>query len=134
MPRSIFVNLPVKNLDRSKQFFIDLGFSFNEQFTDDTAAALVISDNIFAMLLTEEKFKTFTHKEIINTASSIEVINALSAESREEVDTFFDKAIKAGGKESRPAEDHGFMYGKSFEDLDGHCWEIFWMDPDYIQN
>ena len=133
MNTSIFVNLPVRDLEKAKEFFITLGYTFNPQFTDETAASLVISENIYAMLLTHEKFKQFTKKEIADSTRTTEVLLALSAESKEAVDTVFEKAIQAGGKEAREPEVYDFMYSRSFEDLDGHIWEIFWMDPNYIQ-
>jgi hypothetical protein len=129
MARQIFVNLPVKDLDRSKAFFTALGFSFNAQFTDDKAACLVIADGIHAMLLTEPFFRTFTRKQIADTRSTVEVLVALSCDSRDEVDATVSKAAAAGGKPARDAKDHGFMYEHAFEDLDGHTWELFWMDP-----
>ncbi|MQW85851.1 VOC family protein [Sinorhizobium saheli] len=127
--RMIFVNLPVKDLKASRTFFSTLGFTFNEQFSDDTAACMVIDDNIFAMLLTEPKFRDFIIGEISDTARGTEVITALSAGSRAECDDMFAKAIAAGGKPWKPALDYGFMYGISFQDLDGHVWEFMWMDP-----
>ncbi|APG85085.1 MULTISPECIES: VOC family protein [Sinorhizobium] len=126
--RMIFVNLPVKDLKASRSFFSSLGFTFNEQFSDDTAACMVIDDNIFAMLLTEPKFRSFIVGEISDTARATEVITALSAGSRAECDEMFDKAIAAGGKPWKPAIDYGSMYGVSFQDLDGHVWEFMWMD------
>ena len=128
MATKIFVNLPVKSLPKSKEFFGKLGFSFNPQFTDDKAACLVIGDNIFAMLLTEPFFKTFTKKDIADASKSTEAIIALDAQSRQQVDEMAKKAIEAGGSIYRDAEDHGWMYGKSFADLDGHQWEILYMD------
>lgn len=125
----IFVNLPVKNLGKSIAFFKALGFKFNKQFTDETAACMVISQDIYAMLLTHAKFKQFTTKAIADTKKSIEVLNALSADSKAKVDKLVDKAIASGGKEPRKPQDMGFMYLRAFEDLDGHTWEIFWMDP-----
>lgn len=130
---NIFVNLPVKDLEKSKEFFIKLGYTFNKQFTDETAGALVIYDNIFAMLLTHEKFKQFTKKEITNSNTHTEVILALSVESKEEVDTMLEKVIHAGGKEYRDPDNYGFMYSRSFEDLDGHIWEVLWMDQSHVQ-
>jgi uncharacterized protein len=124
----IFVNLPVKDLDRSKTFFGKLGYTFNPKFTDATAACMVIDDRIYAMLLTEAKFKQFTPKAVADATKSTEVLIALSMESRARVDSFMD-AARAAGAEAREPEDHGFMYGRSFNDLDGHIWEIFWMDP-----
>jgi predicted lactoylglutathione lyase len=130
MATKIFVNLPVKDLARSKDFFSALGYSFNPQFTDDKAACLVISEDIFAMLLTEPFFKTFIPgKEISNSKNSTEVLVALSADSREMVDTLADKALTHGGAALRDPEDHGFMYSRSFQDPDGHIWEVLWMDP-----
>lgn len=118
----IFVNLPVKDLDKSKEFFTSLGFTFNPQFTDDKAACLVIGENIFAMLLREEFFKTFTNKEIADARKAID------AASRQEVDDLVKKAAQAGGSIYRNPEDHGWMYGHSFADLDGHQWEVLYMD------
>lgn len=129
MQPKIFVNLPVKDLDKSKDFFSKLGYAFNSQFTDDKAACLVISDDIYAMLLKKQFFKSFINKEIADSGKTTEVMLALSAENKEQVDKLFNKALAAGGKEARKTEDLGFMYGRSFEDLDGHMWEVFWMDP-----
>ncbi|WP_411069503.1 VOC family protein [Streptomyces sp. cmx-4-25] len=127
----IFVNLPVRDLDVSRAFFEKLGYSFNPQFSDDTAACLVISDTIFAMLLTEEKFKEFTApgKEISDATRATEVLITLSAESREKADELADAALAAGGTPAKEPMDMGFMYGRSFTDPDGHHWEVFWMDP-----
>ncbi len=129
MATKIFVNLAVKDLDKSKEFFTKIGFSINPQFTDEKAACVVISDTIYAMILKEEFFKTFLpKKQIADANKTTEVLIALSADSKEEVNDLMDKAFAAGAKEARPVEDHGFMYGRSFEDLDGHIWEVFWMD------
>ncbi|MFF5444745.1 VOC family protein [Streptomyces sp. NPDC012888] len=128
-PQMIFVNLPVKDLDAAKGFWESLGYSFNPQFSDETAACLVISDTIFAMLLTEAKFKEFATKPVSDAATSTEVMLALSADSRARVDEVLDAALAAGGHEPRPAMDLGFMYGRAFEDLDHHVWEFVWMDP-----
>lgn len=134
MAQKIFVNLPVKNLEASKGFFEKLGYSFNPQFTDETAAAMVISEDIYVMLLTEEKFKSFTPNKIIADAHKVtETLLALDMESRVAVDDFMDKVLLAGGKQARNPEEYGFMYGRAFEDLDGHIWEIFWMDPNFVQ-
>lgn len=133
MARKLFVNLSVKNLDRTKQFFSALGFTFNAKFTDEKAACMVISEEAFAMLLVEPFFKTFHKKEICETATHAEGLFALSCESRAEVDAMVEKALAAGGKEPVPPQDHGFMYGRSFEDLDGHHWELIWMDPKAVQ-
>lgn len=129
----IFVNLPVKDLDAAKAFWEKLGYSFNPQFTDATAACLVISDTIFAMLLTEEKFAEFATKPVADASKTTEVMVALSAESRERVDEIVDGALAAGATEPRPATDLGFMYGRAFEDLDHHVWEYVWMDPAAVQ-
>jgi len=128
MVTKIFVNLPVKNLAASMEFFEKLGFTFNPQFTDENAACMVISEDIFAMLLMEEFFRTFTQKEIADATKTAEAILALSVESREQVDLMMESALTAGASEPREAQDHGFMYGRSFEDPDGHLWEIFYMD------
>lgn len=124
----IFVNLPVRDLDRSLAFFKAMGYSHNPQFTDETAACLVISDTIFVMLLTEAKFKEFTKKQLADTNTTTEVILALSAESREQVDEVVTKAIAAGAGPANDPMDLGFMYSRSFHDLDGHQWEYLWMD------
>ena len=126
--KQIFVNLPVKDLGKTIEFFKKLGFEFNPQFTDENATCMVVNENIFVMLLVEKFFKTFTQKEICDTTKNTEVIIALSTESREKVDQMLDNVIKAGGKESRKPQDHGWMYGRSFEDLNGHLWEIIYMD------
>lgn len=128
MAKQIFVNLPVKDLGKTIEFFKKLGFEFNPQFTDENATCMVVNDNIFVMLLVEKFFKTFTQKEICDTTKNTEVIIALSTESREKVDQMLENVIKAGGKESRKPQDHGWMYGRSFEDLNGHLWEIIYMD------
>jgi predicted lactoylglutathione lyase len=125
----IFVNLPVKDLDRSKAFFAKLGYSFNPKFTDATAACMAISDDIYAMLLTEAKFKEFTTKPIANAKEATEVLICLSLESKAKVNEVVDTALSAGAIEARPVMDYGFMFGRSFHDPDGHIWEIIWMDP-----
>ncbi|QNP69906.1 VOC family protein [Streptomyces roseirectus] len=129
----IFVNLPVADLTASKEFFTGLGYSINPQFSDDNAASVVISDTIVAMLLTKPFYSTFTSKEITDATKSSEVIVALSAENREAVDTLVDRAVSLGATESRDPQDHGFMYGRSFDDLDGHTWELIWMDPSAME-
>jgi hypothetical protein len=128
MTRQIFVNLPVKDLNKAIEFFTRLGFTFNPQFTDENATCMIVGDNIFVMLLVEDFFKTFIKKEICDATKSTEVLLALSAESREMVDKMVSKAIEAGGTEPREPQDHGWMYGRSFEDVDGHIWEILYMD------
>ncbi|RII95390.1 glyoxalase [Clavibacter michiganensis] len=129
MPTTIFVNLAVSDPVRSRAFFESLGYSINEGFSDENAVSVVISDTITAMLLTREFFAEFTSKPIIDATTSTEVQLALSAESKEEVDAIHSKALAAG---ATPAgeQDHGFMYSKSFDDLDGHHWDFVWMDSD----
>lgn len=129
MSKQIFVNLPIKELDRSVKFFTALGFSFNPQFTDENATCMIVSENIFVMLLVEKYFKTFTHKPVVDATGSTEVLVCLSCEDRAEVDGLVRKALEAGGKAPAPAKDYGFMYQHGFEDLDGHLWELVYMDP-----
>jgi len=131
--RKMFVNLAVRDLKRSKEFFSALGFSFNPKFTDDNAACMVVSDEAFVMLLTQPFFRTFTTRDVCDTSKYIEGLLALSCESRAEVDEMVKKAIAAGGQYAMDPQDHGFMYGWSFYDLDGHHWEVFWMDPTAAQ-
>ena len=128
MTPQIFVNLPVKHLPRSVAFFTALGFSFNPQFTDETGTCMVVSDRIFVMLLTHEKFKMFTPKPIADATQTTEVLVCLSAESREKVDDLVRKAVAASGSTYSAPQDHGFMYGHGFQDLDGHLWELAYMD------
>jgi uncharacterized protein len=134
MTTKIFLNLPVKDLNRTVEFFTKLGFKFNPQFTDKNATCMIISEDIFVMLLVEEFFKTFTKKEICNTSKNIEAIIALSAESRENVDEMINKAIEAGGIEPRKPQDHGWMYDRAFEDIDGHLWEITYMNESSLKS
>lgn len=129
MSSAIFVNMTVSDLKQSMGFFEPLGYHFNPQFTNDEAASLVISDTIYAMLHTPDSIRRFTQKEIVDAHKSTEVLLALQEDSREAVDALTEKALAAGGKIARETEDYGFMYCRSFEDLDGHIWEIFWMDP-----
>jgi predicted lactoylglutathione lyase len=133
MTQQIFVNLPVKNLEKTKTFFAHLGYSFNQQFTNDEAACMVVSDTIFVMLLTEPFFKGFTKKSIANAHETTEVLLCLSCENRAEVDSLVQKALAAGGKAPIASQDHGFMYAHGFEDLDGHQWELVYMDPNHVQ-
>ena len=133
MATKIFVNLPVKNLNKSIEFFTRLGFSFNPQFTDETATCMIVSEDIFVMLLTHEKFKTFTPKEICDSSKSTEVLVCLSAESREHVDETVRQAVAAGGTTYSEPQDHGFMYGHGFQDPDGHIWELIYMEPSAIK-
>ena len=128
MITNIFVNLPVKDLNKTVEFFTKLGFTFNPQFTDENATCMIVGKDIFVMLLVEKFFKTFTKKEISDTTKNTEAIVALSAQSREEVDRMMEKVLDAGGREARDPQDHGWMYGRSFEDINGHLWEIFYMD------
>ena len=128
MATKIFVNLPVKDLNKTRQFFTKLGFTFNPKFTDANATCMIIEKNIFAMLLVEKFFKTFIKNEICDAKKSTEVLLALSVGSRKEVDEVVTNAVNAGGKEPREAQDHRWMYGRSFEDINGHIWEVFYMD------
>lgn len=129
----IFVNLPVKDLNRSIDFFTSIGFEFNAQFTDQNATCMVVSDNIFVMLLVEDYFRTFSNKPVVDAAASSEVIVALSASSKESVNEIVKKALAAGAKASKDPVDHGFMYSWSFQDLDGHLWEFIYMDANAVQ-
>jgi predicted lactoylglutathione lyase len=133
MARKIFVNLAVRDLEKSKEFFSALGFGFNAQFTDDKAACMIISDEAFVMLLAEPFFQGFTKRELCDTSRANEALLALSCESRAEVDQIVRKAIDAGGSHAMDPMDQGFMYGWSFYDLDGHHWEVLWMDPKAVQ-
>ncbi|HJQ55522.1 MAG TPA: VOC family protein [Vineibacter sp.] len=133
MVKQIFVNLPVNDLDKSMAFFKALGFSFNPQFTDKTAACMVMSEHIYAMLLTHDKIREFTKKPIADAHKTVEVLTALSLDSRAKVNEVADKAIKAGASEAYEAKDYGFMFTRSFEDPDGHIWELFWMDPAQVK-
>ena len=128
MATKIFVNLPVKNLHSSVEFFTQLGFSFNRQFTDETATCMIVTDDIFVMLLTETKFKTFTPKEICDAKKYTEVLVCLALESRAKVDEMVQKAVAAGGTTYNEPQDHGFMYAHGFQDPDGHIWELIFMD------
>ncbi|MFP7722392.1 VOC family protein [Lysobacter sp. A3-1-A15] len=123
----MFVNLPVRDLDRSVAFFTALGFSFNPAFTNENATCMLVGEDAFVMLLVEPFFRQFTDKQLCDTSRSIEALVALSADSREGVDALLRLALAAGAREPRPAQDHGFMYQRSFEDLDGHAWELFHM-------
>lgn len=132
MGTQLFVNLPVKDLKVSMDFFKKLGFTFNPQFTDEKGGCMIIGEDNFAMLLVEEFFRTFTKKEISNAKKTAEVIVSISAESREKVDEMVNKAFAAGAKPSNEKMEMGFMYGWSFQDLDDHLWEVFYMDMDKI--
>ncbi|MDO8073761.1 VOC family protein [Janthinobacterium sp. SUN176] len=132
MARKIFVNLPVQSLERSVAFFTALGFSFNAHFTDETATCMIVADDIFVMLLTHDKFQQFTPKQLCDTKVATEVLVCLSAESRGEVDALVAKAVQAGGSIYKEPMDFGFMYGHSFQDLDGHQWELMFMEPNAV--
>ena len=129
MSRQMFVNLPIKNMERTQAFFTSLGFGFNPQFTNEQGACMVVSeDNNYVMLLVEPFFQGFTNKPITDATQGTEVLICLSCESREEVDDLVKKALAAGGTAPMPPQDHGFMYGHGFTDLDGHMWELMHMD------
>jgi len=132
METKIFLNLAVKDLNKAISFFTELGFSFNSKFTNDKGTCLIIGPNINVMLLVEEFYKTFTDKEICNTDTSSEVLISISVETREKVDEMIEKAVKAGGTDYNRANDYGWMYQKTFLDLDGHHWEVFFMDESQI--
>ena len=129
MNTQIYVNLPVKDLNRSNAFFESLGFKSDPKFSNDQATCLVLGENMFAMLLVESFFTTFTNKAICDATKNTEVLICLSCESRTRVDELVTKAITAGGRAPRKPQDHGFMYGHGFEDLDGHIWELIFMEP-----
>ena len=130
----IFVNLPVSDVAASREFFTELGYTINPQFSTDDCACVVISDTIVAMLLSRQRYADFTKKEIADATRTSEVLLCLSAESREKVDELVDAAIAAGGSGTGEAQDQGFMYGRAFDDLDGHTWEVMWMDPAAVQS
>ena len=128
------MNVPVKDLDKSKEFFTAIGFSINPQFTDETAACVVITEDIYVMILTHEKFKQFTPKKISDATTTSEVLLALSFDSRDKVNEIAGKALEAGGSVANPPQDYGFMFTRSISDPDGHIWEFFWMDPANVQS
>ncbi|WP_333775302.1 VOC family protein [Streptomyces sp. IBSBF 3136] len=129
----IFVNLATDDVEASKKFFTELGYAINPQFSTDECACVVISDTIIAMLLSKEHYAKFTKKEIADSTRTSEVLICLSAESREKVDELVEKAVAAGGSAGGQTQDLGFMYGRAFDDLDGHTWEVTWMDPAAVQ-
>lgn len=132
MKTKIFLNLPVKDLNKAVAFYNELGFSTNPKFTNEKGACIVVDENIFVMLLVEEFYKTFTNKQICDAATTSEVLISISLDSREQVDEMIEKAIKAGGVDYIPAKDYEWMYQRTFLDLDGHHWEIFFMDESQI--
>jgi predicted lactoylglutathione lyase len=129
MPKQLFLNLPVQDLKRSVGFFTALGFTFNPDFTDENATCMIVNENAYVMLLMEAYFKTFTVKDVGSTKDSAEAIIAYSVDSREAVDEAVRTALASGGSASQDLQDYGFMYSHSFQDPDGHLWEVFWMDP-----
>jgi predicted lactoylglutathione lyase len=131
--RKIFVNIAVRDLEKAMQFFRTLGFDFNMKFTDKNAACMIISEEAYVMLLTEPFLKTFTKRELADTTKSNEALLAISCDSKAEVDEMVRKAIDAGGRQAMDSTDHGFMYAWSFYDIDGHHWEVMWMDPNAVQ-
>lgn len=131
-PRQIFVNLAVRDLKKSMDFFSGLGFEFNPKFTDDNAACMIVNDGAYVMLLTDAFFRTFTTREPADTSRQTEGLYAVSCSSRTEVEDMVHQAVAAGGQHAMDAQDHGFMYAWSFYDLDGHHWEVFWMDPSAV--
>ena len=133
MSHDIYVNLPVQNLDRSVEFFTELGFEFDAQMTDENASRMIVNERASVMLLTHEFFRSFTKREINDTATSTGAIFALGACDRPAVDEFADKALAAGASEANEPIDMGFMYGRSFHDLDGHLWEVIWMSPEAVE-
>lgn len=128
MTTHIYVNLPVRDLDKSIAFFTQLGYKFNPQFTDQNATCMIVGESIFVMLLVEKFFQTFTPKQICDASKSTEVLLCLSCDSREAVDALVRKAVAAGATTPNPPKDHGFMYGHGYQDLDGHLWELMYMD------
>ena len=132
-PRKLFVNIPVTDVQRSIRFFEDLGFTFNTQFTDATGTSMLVGEDAYFMLLNREKFQSFTNRSVGDPKQATSAMFALGVESREAVDEMVKKAIALGGSRAMEPQDHGFMYGWSFYDLDGHHWEVFWMDPSFVQ-
>ncbi|MFF3933776.1 VOC family protein [Streptomyces hirsutus] len=130
----IFVNLAANDLDASKKFFTALGYELDEQFSDENTASVVIGDTVVVMLHTKQRYAEFTKKEIADSTRTSEVLLALSSESREKVDELVEKALAAGGSVSGETQDQGFMYGRAFDDLDGHTWEVVWMDPSVLES
>ena len=131
-PRKLFVNVPVRDVQRSIDFFQELGFDFNAQFTDATAAAMLVGEDAYFMLLRQDKFASFTKRPVGDPTTATTALYALGVESRAAVDAMVEKAVALGGSHALEPQDHGFMYGWSFYDLDGHHWEVFWMDPSVV--
>lgn len=131
--RMVFINLAVRDLAGSVAFFRSLGFDFNPQFTDDNAACMILSEQGFVMLLSEPFFQSFTRRTPCNTSTHSEALLGLSCTSRTEVDALLQKALAGGGSDTGFVQEHGFMYGRGFYDLDGHHWELIWMDPSHVQ-
>ncbi len=132
--RMIFVNLAVENAAATRRFFEGLGFTFNEQFRDEHSECMRVNEQAYAMFLEHEKFQGFTKKELTNPRTQVEVLLALSCPSREAVEEMVNGALASGGGPAMPPQDYGFMYSSSFEDLDGHVWEVMWMDPEHVQS
>ena len=132
MARQLFVNLPVSDLAKTVDFFTQLGFTFDANFTDESATCMIINDQAFAMLLVQDRFSEFTSKEICDTTTHTEVLLAVSVDSRRSVDELVSAALDAGGRPANDPQDHGFMYSRSFQDLDSHIWEVLWMDPEGV--
>ena len=133
MATKIFLNLPVKDLKKSMSFYSALGFKNNPQFTDDTAACMIVSEEIYVMLLTHPKFASFSPNPISDAKKNTEVMNALSCENRAAVDDYVRKAVASGGSTYNETKDYGFMYSHGFQDPDGHIWEVFYMDESHVQ-
>ena len=129
MSRMLFINLATADAARSKAFFTDLGFEINETFCDAATTCVMVNDQAAVMLLETVRFKDFTKKDIVDSTSATEAIIAFSADSRDQVDSIAEQALAGGGSPANEPQDHGFMYGRSFQDLDGHLWELMWMDP-----
>lgn len=132
MSRMLFANMPVENVDATRTFFAGLGFEFNDMFSDENCVSMIISDQATVMFLSESRFKDFISDSITDTTQSREVLMCISADSRDEVDSLVDSAIAAGGSSWMEPQDHGFMYGRAFRDLDNHVWEVMWMDPSAV--
>lgn len=134
MERSIFINLAVRDLEQSADFFAQLGFEFDEPFSDETSACVIIDENIRVMLLTKEKFGTYTPNKICNSRKKTEVLLCITCDSRDEVDELVERAVRAGGTTFNDPADHGFMYGHAFQDLDGHIWELVHFVPTLVED